>query len=835
MPALVLFGRRTLIGGDDLVWPAMATILLRLCQLVCFMLPLTYQLYLDANGKVLDYLLIDPAGDACLHSHFFPLTVWMFLSSAFLFCTSSMLLEYKIFHWACQGSPTQVQPRTRHLEHLFELKMVVFTVILCLVVMTAICATVFAPTYIDCKASQQGETSSYGKSRVGSHSWWIGYALFLLTLMGEAMLKILFILRICCKQPTSTEPPSQYNDYHHQNVERLWEQRCSLLCSCLGMSTCFLFGGRELSTGSSSSGQTHYEAVARALSDFTESRGVLDIVPTDLAAGLLVLQRVQRQRVLESRLMLLNETIRMEQRNAFRSSPPNEYISQPQTSKTLRSRMSSSDLKQSSSSDSNSPETALLTSSRATSTTTLKISLDEVEQQTMKNPLHPTTDALIIQEGAHFARYSLAIYTWMLYIYAHPFTGCARLSCQSCSKCLHREQESSASPVEEAGTIIGDNICGWHKHSLLLTAGLKEADLVYAQFFNSYSISPYAILLDHETRSVVVTVRGTLSLEDLVTDVLISPESLEALGEEFGFDGTGQFCHGGVFGVTQNLYQDLIRHGHLHRLLRSEDAQYPDYTLRLVGHSLGASVCTLLSFMLKRDYPSVQVHGYSPAGCTLTWPMATICKDWVHTFVLDSDIVPRLSVDSLEHLRDETLKLIGQIKVPKYKVAQLVVTGGGNSEGGPPILSVTRLLGLGDHGHQDLEELRSWTKAVLYEEREIPDTEYGLQLNEFFQIQSERKAQRDHRHIKMYPPGKIVHLVKTGERFTCLSGAKKLATCCMSNSGFTYSPVFIENDALPEVQVAPTMATDHFVDRMCNELEAIARDYGILNNSHPEV
>jgi sn1-specific diacylglycerol lipase len=380
----------------------------------------------------------------------------------------------------------------------------------------------------------------------------------------------------------------------------------------------------------------------------------------------------------------------------------------------------------------------------------------------------------------------------------------------------------------DESTCRGDTICEWHKHSLLLTAGLADHDndLVYAQFTNSFSWVPYCILLDHATTSVVVSVRGTLSLEDLVTDVMMDPEPLEALGQEFGFDATNQYCHGGVVACAKNLYQDLQRHSILERLLLGETAQYPNYTLRLVGHSLGASTCTLLGYMLKRTHPTLRVHNYSPPGCTMTWELATQCQEWTTTFCLDSDLVPRLSVDSLEVLRDEILDLIGRIKVPKYKVAQAFVTGNTS------ILSATLpfycCCPSGDHGEQDLEELRQWVDEILYPpDVTPPPTRYQRQLHEFQRIQQERKTSRGNsRQIKLYPPGKMIHLVKTAEASGCCSGLAKCATCCMSNVGFSYTPVWIGNDDLDEIVVSPTMGTDHFVDRICNELEGVARDFG---------
>ena len=50
-------------------------------------------------------------------------------------------------------------------------------------------------------------------------------------------------------------------------------------------------------------------------------------------------------------------------------------------------------------------------------------------------------------------------------------------------------------------------------------------------------------------------------------------------------------------------------------------------------------------------------------------------------------------------------------------------------------------------------------------------------------------------------------------------------SCCTSNSGFRYTPVYIANDDLDEIIVSPTMGTDHFVDRMHDELNGLAKEY----------
>jgi sn1-specific diacylglycerol lipase len=392
------------------------------------------------------------------------------------------------------------------------------------------------------------------------------------------------------------------------------------------------------------------------------------------------------------------------------------------------------------------------------------------------------------------------------------------------------------------GTLVGDNLCQWHKESLLLVANIPEVDLIYSQFRNGLSLVPYCILLDHQCQSVIVSARGSLSLDDLMTDVNLDPQSLQDLAHEHGFEADDtQFCHAGVVASARNVYSDLERHGLLERLLQQE---YPDYQLRLVGHSLGAGVATLLGYMLKARFPSLQVYNFSPPGCTMTWELATRCEAWATSFVLDSDIVPRLSVLTLERLRDEVLDLVGRLKVPKHEVLESFWTGQSRRA---CFFGATT-----NHAQQDLEDLNALIEDWLFFEEDehhreedenyldqpppYQSTIYYRQLQEFRRIQEERRQSRGStRSILLYPPGRMIHLLKTGEEGGCGHLSRKITTCCTTNSGFQYTPVYIANDDLDEIVVSPTMATDHFIDRMVDELSNLASDYGALMDLGGEI
>jgi hypothetical protein len=982
MPAIYLFQKRTLLGGDDLQVPALLTILARVVQGTLFVLPLCYYLIREAiNGSstssntnsnyLLEFLLMDPndSSEYCRRSHLFPLLTSMYLLATAVFGMVSISLEYRLWWWSGQGTPTvHRQPRTSKVEGLLECKLYVFSVLLGLILATFTSSMVYCQHFLKCRLELEDESgASQPPHWIGSKTWWLASVLLVMSQLTEVLIAVAFWTRLVQvnhlhtelldpRSASTMEQDPHHYDTHHELTEELWADRCHWMCQCVSMSTCFLFGGQDFMENSSPNGVPYYQQLSQALADYLETRGTLDVVPTDLVTGLLVLQRLQRQRILQARLQVVRSSqtqLQLMQRvvetrrnlntadnggyhgmdddddnddndpsslSAIRSSDvPSMNKGRSNPHSTLRSRVNSTnDLKQrttivetttagtssslaimstnGSASSLDLPETTRLVNNTSPSSlvrtapsspipTTQSIyrRIDHGDEQhsasphQQRSPLrspvsspiyqtqtravlnpHNPIDLLRLQEGARMAKYALSIYTWMLYLFVHPVTGIPRLLCRSCHLCQRRgchhrhHQQSEQDPTISTGTsrddddssrgatTIGDNLCGWHKQSLLLVAGIPQADLVYAQFVNRFSLVPYCILLDHESQSVVVSVRGSLSLDDLVTDVHIDPECVYDLGQEHGFEADrNQYCHAGVVASARNVYADLERHGLLEQLLLHTN-DYREYHLRLVGHSLGAGICTLLGYMLQPRFPSLRVFNFSPPGCTMTWELATKCESWATTYILDSDIVPRLSVLSLERLRDEVLELVGRLKVPKYQVVQSFWTGqsrhgccGGGST---------------DNASQDLEELNELIDDWLFEKEEEEEEEqpttsssfgssasssapyyttfYYQQLQEYWRIQEERKQSRGStRSIRLYPPGRMIHLLKTGEEGGCGHVAKKIATCCTTNSGFQYTPVYIANDDFDEIVVSPTMATDHFVDRMFDELSNLAETY----------
>ena len=135
---------------------------------------------------------------------------------------------------------------------------------------------------------------------------------------------------------------------------------------------------------------------------------------------------------------------------------------------------------------------------------------------------------------------------------------------------------------------------------------------------------------------------------------------------------------------------------------------------------------------------------------------------------------------------------------------------------------------------EDLEEL---TKILNETLDDVPrDTTYHRQLQDFLRVQQERKETRgETSRLNLYPPGRMIHLLKIGEEGGCSHLMNKCLTCCTSNSGFVYTPVYISNDDLDEIVVNATMGTDHFIDRMRDELHKLSENFATDNQGGGEL
>ncbi|KAK6937813.1 Fungal lipase-like domain [Dillenia turbinata] len=164
---------------------------------------------------------------------------------------------------------------------------------------------------------------------------------------------------------------------------------------------------------------------------------------------------------------------------------------------------------------------------------------------------------------------------------------------------------------------------------------------------NSSVMRPgYFIGIDTRKRLIILGIRGTHTVYDLVTDIVSSSH------EEVTFEGYS--THFGTAEAARWFLSHEI--GHIRKCLE----KHKGFKLRLVGHSLGGAIASLLAIMLRKK--SSKELGFSPdivSAVGIATPpcvskeLAESCSEFVFTIVMQDDIIPRLSLASLERLRSE--------------------------------------------------------------------------------------------------------------------------------------------------------------------------------------
>lgn len=116
---------------------------------------------------------------------------------------------------------------------------------------------------------------------------------------------------------------------------------------------------------------------------------------------------------------------------------------------------------------------------------------------------------------------------------------------------------------------------------------------------------PFCVIADHKTSSIVVAVRGSISLRDIFTDLTATSDKFEAEG--FPPD---TMAHKGMAIGAEYIVKRLKETGIIDKAL----ARYPNYSLVLTGHSLGAGVACLLALKLRPRYPDLKVYAFATPG-----------------------------------------------------------------------------------------------------------------------------------------------------------------------------------------------------------------------------
>lgn len=334
---------------------------------------------------------------------------------------------------------------------------------------------------------------------------------------------------------------------HSQSIlylETKWECCGRCLCGCLRILTCCRVGGGE------SCYSTDMAELAALVVQFFDDGGYLDVTFSDFLAGFYMVRLIHGYEDAKFRNLLV-EWSRQQQ------APVSDSSSASSTSDKRNNRLTSDSINEGNSKHTSERIRAAIEdgvdlsdniSSHMQAVAARRSSYHQAENVPMSNSilsvsLHAgdVTARALVAEGARFISYAQAIYTWSL---ANTEPCCATwlalpgdFSKQQSLPTVHFGREIEAAPIDH----------------------VSEEDIVYVQYKQGVVSSPYAIVLDHKWKSVVIAIRGTQSLEDMLADLMMVPVELTSIGVKCGFDGKGRYAHSGMVATCEWLYDDIAK------------------------------------------------------------------------------------------------------------------------------------------------------------------------------------------------------------------------------------------------------------------------------------
>ncbi|XP_070171111.1 diacylglycerol lipase-alpha isoform X3 [Polyergus mexicanus] len=688
MPGIVVFRRRWSVGSDDFVVPGAFLFILHL-------------IWLTVLGVLLGILEWDRSVPCIL-------LMWEYMIGYEGLFVACMAVEFSICFLATRGSILDTAARAP-MQYILYIRL-----FLVLVETGWLCAGVtwLARYYQTCRVDQAKDVML---GLVISN--WCLLALLMVTIWctydaaGRSWVKMKKYQRSMREAESRgarlhyKRSGSRNRNWRQRKVIRAyqdsWDNRCRLLFCCMG---------------NSDRSRNSFADIARLLSDFFRD---LDVVPSDVVAGLVLLrkfQKIERELIVKQRK---NDTY--------------EFLSGVPVT----------------------PRTKFLS-------------------------LTEDGDLGHFQLAIHYMHFALAAYGWPMFL-LDPSTElcqlCTSLQC-CCFPCGARH--------ENEATIVEDNCCQCNYAALSRMLDLGEIEVVYATFHVDVGETPFFVALDYTKRKIVISIRGTISMKDVLTD-------LNAEGEVLPLSPPREdwFGHKGMVQAAEYIRKKLQEEDMIARARAKDPSRGThQFGLILVGHSLGAGTAAILAILLKQDCPDLMCFSFGPPGGLLSMPAQQYSQEFITSVVVGKDVVPRIGLRQMESLRADLINAIKRSVDPKWKTIACSVmccgcgstpTSAANLEAGGCISEYQR----------DKDRARAQTVVPS-------DSSIALTL-----------------HRPLYPPGRIIHVVRhhpnKGEQM-------------LSKREPVYQALWAGPCDFDEVLISPVMIQDHMPDNMLRALNKVSQD-----------
>jgi len=171
---------------------------------------------------------------------------------------------------------------------------------------------------------------------------------------------------------------------------------------------------------------------------------------------------------------------------------------------------------------------------------------------------------------------------------------------------------------------------------IMRMTGVPKKDILRSNANSKFQQPAFAVVMDYNHKTVVVTIRGTANVEDVLTDV-----HAESAPFHVGH------AHRGILCSAQYLDREL------RDFVKNISRSHEEWEIVITGHSLGGAVATVLAIIWHNDRiigSKVRAISFAAAAC-LSKPLAEDCIGFVTSVIYADDLVSRLSLRSVENLR----------------------------------------------------------------------------------------------------------------------------------------------------------------------------------------
>ncbi|XP_057487182.1 uncharacterized protein LOC130773231 isoform X1 [Actinidia eriantha] len=184
----------------------------------------------------------------------------------------------------------------------------------------------------------------------------------------------------------------------------------------------------------------------------------------------------------------------------------------------------------------------------------------------------------------------------------------------------------------------------------LESAGFSEADVLLQKPKAGLLKPAFTILCDKNSKSFLLLIRGTHGIKDTLTAATgaVVPFHHSVLHDGGISNLVLGYAHCGMVAAARWIAKLSTP------CLLKVVGEYPDYKVKIVGHSLGGGTAALLTYILReqKEFSASACVTFAPAAC-MTWELAESGEHFITTIINGSDLVPTFSTASIDDLRSE--------------------------------------------------------------------------------------------------------------------------------------------------------------------------------------